>query len=410
MAEFFNVLPPSEALRLIVEQLQTSRSQDLVPTVDACQRITRQAIYSPEDLPSFPRSSMDGYAVRSKDTFGASESLPAYLDIIGDTPAGLSPVVTLGPGQTTTAYTGGPLPGQADAVVMVELTQRAGDSTIEIMRPVAPGENVVQVGEDINHGDLILPAGHLVRPQDIGGLLALGITQLPVSPQPRIGIISSGDELVPPDFVPGPAQVRDLNTYTLSSLSAECGAIPFPVGLVSDDYGLQLDMAKKALSISDIVLFSAGSSVSSHDMTVNVISELGEPGVLFHGISFKPGKPTIGAIINGKPVFGLPGNPVSAMIVFNLLVKPVIYSMVGLDNPPVKPSVVAHITRDIPSQSGREDYIPVRLISENDTLSADPIWGKSNLIYTLVRADGLIKIPLDAGGLYAGSQVSVSLF
>ena len=353
---------------------------------------------------------MDGYAVRSKDTFGASESLPAYLDIIGDTPAGFSPIVTLGPGQTTTAYTGGPLPGQADAVVMVELTQRAGDATIEIMRPVAPGENVVQVGEDVNHGDLILPAGHLVRPQDIGGLLALGITQLAVSAQPRIGIISSGDELVPPDFVPGPAQVRDLNTYTLSSLSAECGAIPVPVGLVSDDYGSQLEMARKALSISDIVLFSAGSSVSSHDMTVNVISELGEPGVLFHGISFKPGKPTIGAIINGKPVFGLPGNPVSAMIVFNLLVKPVIYSIAGLDNPPVKPSVVAHITRDIPSQSGREDYIPVRLISENDTLSADPIWGKSNLIYTLVRADGLIKIPLDAGGLYAGSQVSVSLF
>ena len=410
MAEFFNVLPPHDALRLIIDQLPTPSSQDLVSTADASQRITAQPIYSVENLPSFPRSAMDGYAVRSNDTFGASESLPAYLEIIGETPAGLVPSLTLGRGQTTTAYTGGPLPPEADAVVMVELTQRAGESTVEIMKPVAPGENVVQVGEDINQGDLILPRGHIVRPQDIGGLLALGITQLTVSRQPRIGIISSGDELVAPTTTPGPAQVRDLNTYTLSSLCTNCDAIPVPIGLVGDDYTEQLDMAKKAMSISDIILFSAGSSVSSHDMTINVISELGGPGVLFHGISFKPGKPTIGAIVNGKPVFGLPGNPVSAMIVFDLLVRPVIYSISGCDNPPKKPTAIAHLTRDIPSQSGREDYVPVRLTSENNLLSATPIWGKSNLIYTLVRADGLVQIPLDAGGLYAGSQVSVSLF
>ena len=410
MPEFFNVLPPQQALHLLLDRLAPLPSKELILTSDAFLRITAQPVHAPEHLPSFPRSAMDGYAVRSQDTFGASEALPAYLELVGDVPAGRDTLIVLAPGQTATAYTGGPLAGGADAVVMVELTQRAGDATIEVLRPAAPGENVVQVGEDTRQGDLVLPQGHLIRPQDIGGLLGLGVTQLPVTPRPRVAIVSTGDELVSPQMLPGPARVRDINTYTLSAQVSACGALPISAGLVPDDYEVQLTAAQEGLSLADVLLFSAGSSVSSHDMTVDIIAALGQPGVLFHGISFKPGKPTIGAIVEGKPVFGLPGNPVSAMVVFDMLVRPVLYALAGCSEPPPRATATARLTRDIPSQSGREDYVPVRLISHNGALTAEPVFGKSNLIYTLVRADGMLRVPLDAGGVYAGQQVTVTLF
>ena len=410
MPEFFNVLSPDDTVRLLTQHLTPRVDREVVATSEALGRVTAEDIHSPEDLPSFPRSTMDGYSVRSRDTFGASDSLPAYFEVVGEVPMGAPPGVKLTTGQAAGAYTGGLLAEGADAVVMVENTQLVDETTLEVARPVAPGENVVQVGEDTRRGDLVLGAGHVLRPQDIGGLLALGVTGVGVGRQPRVAIVSTGDELVPPEQVPGPGQIRDINTYTISGLVTTCGGIPVPIALVKDDYQAQRAAATEGIKQGEILVFSAGSSVSSRDLTADVLDGLGSPGVLAHGISLKPGKPAIVAVVDGKPAFGLPGNPVSAMVVFDLLVRPAIYLLSGRRDLPRPSTVRARLRRDIPSAAGREDHIQVRLVQENGVLCADPIFGKSNLIYTLVRADGVVRVPLDKGGLYADEDVAVRLY
>ena len=411
MPELFNVLAPNDALETLTKRLSIRVEPETVATHEALGRVTAAEILSPEDLPAFPRSTMDGYSVRAADTFGASESLPAYLELAGEVPMGRLPTVSLSIGMAAGAFTGGMLAEGADAVVMEEHTQRAGETTIEVLRPVAPGENVLMVGEDIRAGELVLPSGHLVRPQDIGGLTALGITNVQVARRPRVSIVSTGDELVAPGETPGPGQIRDINTYTISALVEKHGGVAVPIGLAKDDYEEQRAAAAKGLEQGDILIFSAGSSISSRDLTASVIDGLGSPGVLAHGISLKPGKPTIVALVDGKPAFGLPGNPVSAMVVFGLLVRPTLNILCGLDPAPGPVTVTARLTRDVASAAGREDHVQVRLNGARDGgRTAEPVFGKSNLIYSLVRADGTIRVPADKAGLYAGEEVKVSLF
>ncbi len=411
MPEFFNVLAPDAAFDALKPMLAMSAGVDVVATADALGRVTAEDILSSEDLPAFPRSTMDGYSVRSQDTFGASEGLPAYLDLVGEVPMGEAAQVRLGVGQAAKAYTGGMLAQGADAIVMVERTQILDDTAIEVLRAAAPGENVVQVGEDVRKGDTILPKGSVIRPQDIGGVLALGITSVAVSRKPRVGIISTGDELVRPEAAVGAGRIRDINTYTISALTAEAGGIPMPLALVGDDFEAQRRAALKGLKACDILVFSAGSSVSSRDLTADVINSLGEPGVIVHGISIKPGKPTVIGLADDKPIFGLPGNPVSAMVVFDLLVRPAIYHLSGCSRIPERHITKAALQRDIPSVAGREDFIPVRLRQSDDGASvAEPVFGKSNLIYTLVRSDGIVKAPMNRSGLYADEVVDVRLF
>jgi molybdopterin molybdotransferase len=301
--------------------------------------------------------------------------------------------------------TGGMLPADADAVVMVEQTQEVDDRTIEVLRPVAPGENAVQVGEDVRQGDPILSRGHALRPQDLGGLLALGITSVCVARRLRVGIVSGGDELVDPAAEPGPGQIRDINSYTLAALVRRAGHEARLCGIIADDYEALAAAAREALASSDVLILSAGSSVSTRDMTAQVLESLGQPGVLVHGVSLKPGKPTILGVCADKPVFGLPGNPVSCMVTFDLFVAPTLAYLSGAQAPPRR-TVTARLARNIASATGREDYIQVRL----EHGEAIPVFGKSNLIYTLIRADGMLKIPLDVGGLAAGAQVEVVLF
>ena len=409
--EFFNVLAPEEAFEVLRKHLSVRVESEWVPTSKALGRVTAREIRSTEDLPPFPRSTMDGYSVRAADTFGATEGLPAYLELAGVVPMGAATEVSLGPGEAAVTFTGGMLADGADAVVMEEYTQHAGGVTVEVLRPVAPGENVLQVGEDVREGNDVLPAGHVIRPQDIGGLMALGITEIEVARRPVVAIVSTGDELVPPIETPGAGQVRDINTYTISALVEKHGGVPVPVALVEDDYEAQREAAVDALEQGDVLVFSAGSSISSRDLTASVIDSLGSPGVLVHGISLKPGKPTIVALIDGKPAFGLPGNPVSAMVVFNLLVRPTLYLLAGCENPPGPATLTARLARDVASVAGREDHVQVRLNgTENRRPTAEPVFGKSNLIYSLVRADGTITVPLDKAGLYAGENVEVKLF
>ena len=411
MPEFFNVLAPEAAFEAVKLMLPRGVGLEVVPASDALGRVTSEDVVSPEDLPAFARSTMDGYSVRSRDTFGASEGLPAYLDLVGEVPMGRIAEVELRVGQAATAYTGGMLARGADAVVMVERTQTLDDTAIEVLRAVAPGENVVQVGEDVRRGEPILSKGSVIRAQDIGGMLALGITSVSVNSKPIVGIISTGDELVPPNEKVNPGQIRDINSYTISALVEQAGGKPKRIALVSDDFEAQRQSAVEGLSTCDALVFSAGSSVSSRDLTADVLNSLGEPGVIVHGISIKPGKPTVIGVIDGKPVFGLPGNPVSAMVVFDLVVRPAIYHLSSCETVPPQATARATLARDIPSVAGREDYVPVRLVhSPQGITEAIPVFGKSNLIYTLVRSDGMVKVPLDKSGLYAGEVVDVRLY
>ena len=410
MPEFFNVLPPADALALLLDSLPPEPvvGVSLVPTPDSLGRVTAEVVLAPEALPLFPRSVMDGYSLRASDTYGASDGLPAWFTVTGEVPMGRAPEVTLSVGEAAVAYTGGMLAGNADAVVMVENTQHIDADTIEVMRPVAPGENVAHPGEDVEAGNVVLPAGHVIRPQDVGALLAVGLTQISVADRPHVGIMSMGDEIVQPRTVPGPGQVRDINTYTVAAQVAAWGGTPVPLGLVGDDYEEQLDAARQGFADCDLLVLSAGSSVSTRDCTVDIVSALGRPGPLVHGLALRPGKPAIVGLCDGKPVIGLPGNPVSAMVVSHLLVRPTLYRLMGCVAPPPCAERAATLAQDTPSAPGREDYVPVRLTEDADgRLTAHPVWGKSGLIFTLVKAGGIVRVPADASGIYAGEQVSV---
>lgn len=425
MPQFLTLLPPDEARAILLSHLAGPLPDSVsMDSSLALGRVLAEDILAPHPLPEFPRSTVDGYAVRASDTFGASESLSAYLTLIGEIPMGAPADLVLAPGQCALIHTGGMLPSSADAVVMLEYTQTArtsaasanpesaGASEIEISRAVAAGENVIQIGEDVRAGETVIPRGASLREAEIGGLMALGRTSVRVARKPRVGLISSGDEVVEPNQAAGPGQVRDVNTYTLSAVAARVGGEAVSYGIVRDDFEALLSAARTALAECDAVLITAGSSASTRDITVDVIRKLGEPGVLVHGVAIRPGKPTILGVADGKAVIGLPGNPVSALVNGWLFVAPVIEKLLGA-LPRPRSTVMARLTINLPSLAGREDWQPVKLVVNPPSASvgfdAEPIFGKSNLIFTLARADGLVRVPPDATGLSAGEMVEVML-
>ncbi len=408
--ELFDVVRPDHALERLWAYVTPSTDVDRVPVLDAVGRVVGAEIRAPEQSPAFRRSVMDGYAVRASDTFGASEGLPSFLGVRGEVPMGAAATQPLEVGTAQLIHTGGMLPPAANAVVMVEHTQMIGDESIEVVRPVAPGENVVQPGEDIAVGDVILAGGQVVRPQDAGALAALGILELDVRRRPRLAILASGDEVVPPSQAPAAGQVRDVNSTALAALARTLGAEPQTFGIAPDDPRVLTRMVTNALAASDLLVVSAGSSVSTRDLTATVLGSLGEPGVLVHGVAVKPGKPTIIAASAGKPLFGLPGNPVSALVIFDLLVAPVIRRLLGMRSDPAVPTVRAKLARNISSATGRVDYVQARLTEREGEMWAEPVFGKSNLIFTMSRASGMIRVPLDLAGLREGSWVDVRIF
>jgi molybdopterin molybdotransferase len=353
---------------------------------------------------------MDGYAVRAADTFGASQTLPMYLTVIGEVPMGRLPGLSVPPGQAALVHTGGMLPEGADAVVMIEVTQRSRENEIEVLKAVAPGENVLRVGDDIAAGVEVFPAGHGLRAQDLGGLAALGVVHVNVARRPRVALLATGDEVVPPETEPAPGQVRDVNSYAVAGQIARAGGLPVRCGIAPDNYEALWLMARAALAEADMLVLSAGSSVSVRDMTGAVINALGQPGMLVHGVALKPGKPAILAVCDGKPVIGLPGNPVSAMVVADLFVVPTVYRLQGAVAWPARKAVQAKLMHNLPSQAGRVDYTPARLITRDGEQWAEPVFGKSNQIFTLVFADGMIVTPADSNGLQAGEVIEVRLF
>ena len=415
MPEFLTLLPPDEARQLLLSHLQQEQPKidpEQIDVSSALGRVLAEDIYASGPLPDFQRSTVDGYAVLAGETHGASDSLPAYLRLIGEVPMGDKPAFALGRGQCALIHTGGMLPDGADAVVMLEYTQGAQTDEIEIFRAVAEGENVIRIGEDVTQGQLVQRRGIVMRPAEIGGLMALGITSVYVMKRIQVGLISTGDEVVDPSEHPRPGQVRDINSYTLAALVDQSGGIAKHYGIVGDRLDSLKEAAAKALLECEVVIITAGSSASTRDMTAEVIRWLGEPGVLVHGINTRPGKPTILGVCNGKAVIGLPGNPVSALVNGYLFVVPVIEQLLGV-LPKPKPTVSARLTVNLASQAGREDWWPVKLaVSSQQSgvkYEAEPIFGKSNLIFTLAAADGLLRIPPDATGLAAGEIVDVLL-
>jgi len=378
--------------------------------VDALGRVAARDIVAPEDLPGFERSSMDGFAVRASDTSGAGEGQPAYLELTGEVPMGAPSPLKVEPGKTLRISTGGVLPDDADAVVMVENTELSG-TTVEVVKGVAPGENIVRPDDDIAKGAILLEKGKTLGPAHVGALVGLGITKLSVFVLPVVGIISTGDELVPPDDRPGPGRVRDVNSAALAAAVAQAGCVSRTYGIIEDDYRRLLEVSRRALSGCDALIISGGSSAGVRDVTVDVIRELGEPGLLAHGIYLKPGKPTLIAVCEGKPVLGFPGNPASALAVFREVFMPVLRTLRGEAPDTAKPArlVEAVLGRSVASDPGRLDLVPVTLSEQEGGLVAVPVAGKSNLIGTLARAQGQVRIPEGSEGLERGERVIVEL-
>jgi molybdopterin molybdotransferase len=415
MPEFLQLLPPQDALEKLMDALQRSQIKtgvvaEEVDLRQALGRVAAEAILAPHPMPSFARSTVDGYAVRAADTYGASDGLPAYLIVIGEVPMGRAAGFDIKPYECAQIHTGGMLPESADAVVMVEHSQSVRPGEVEILRAVAVAENVLEIGEDVAANEQVIPVGTRLRPAEIGGLAGLGFVRVRVAKQPRVGIISSGDEVVPPETDIQPGQVRDINAYTLSALVQDAGGDPIYFGIVADNAAEMEAAAREALASCDLVVITAGSSASTRDLTAIVINRLGKPGVLVHGVNVRPGKPTILAVCDGKAMIGLPGNPVSALVIASLFVVPVIGYLLGIRTERPKPTLTAQLSLNLASSAGREDWIAVRLVKREQGYLAEPIFGKSNLIFTLSRADGLIRIPPDATGLSAGQLVDVILF
>jgi molybdopterin molybdotransferase len=410
MPEFLELVLPQEALDKILSNLSPIKiSEEIISTIEALGRVTSQSILSTEALPAFPRSTVDGYAVHARDTYGASDTLPAYLMLVGEVLMGKAPTFSLGSGEAALIHTGGMLPGGADAVVMLEQVQAAGKNEIEVSKAAASGENTLKAGEDVTPGQEVVGKGVRLRPAEIGGLLALGILSVPVVKLPRVGILSSGDEVVQPEETPAPGQVRDINSFALSALIQQHGGCPVRYGVVPDQADALENLLRKALDQNDLVVITAGSSASVRDFTAEVIDRMGKPGVLVHGVNIRPGKPTILAVCDSKAVIGLPGNPVSALVIAGLFVKPVLDHLLGITSPRAQPVVKARLSINLSSQAGREDWIPAKLIKHEDEFIAEPIFFKSNLIFTLAKADGLISIPAAANGISQGELVDVYL-
>ena len=406
MKEFFKVVDLEEARALAGEFAVVAAER--VPLSGANGRVLAADFVASIDLPGFRRSTMDGYAVCARSTFGASESGPALLTIVGSVEMGAAAEVSVSPGQAARILTGGMVPPGADAVVMVEHTEPIDEMTIEVTRAVAPQQNLIEPADDVAKGDTLLTRGVRLRPQELGLLAALGALDVEVFQRPVVAIISTGDEVVPVSESPAPGQIRDVNSTTLSAMVERAGCVPRRLGIIGDDFDALHSTCRAALAEADTVLLSGGSSVGSRDLTLEVLKTLPDSRVLLHGVAIKPGKPTILADVGGKAFWGLPGHVASAMVVFHVLVRRHLVHIAGA-RPGPELRVPARLSRNVASVHGRRDYLRVRLEEHGGRLLAIPVLGKSGLIRTMVAADGLVEIGRDIEGLDEGAEVLVDL-
>ena len=400
MSLFLRVVSLDEAVR-VIQGIAPAPAEEEVALPEALRRVLARDMFAAENIPGFARTTVDGYAVRAADTTGAGEAIPAILRMAGEISMGATPKRPLHPGEGMYIPTGAMLPDGADAAVMIEYTERIGDEVL-VKRPVAPGENVILAGEDFMKGALVLPGGRCLSPRDVGILAAAGSYRVSVKRKPVVGIISTGNELVPVQATPGPGQVRDANGPMCAAFVEDAGCNPRPYGIVRDDrdgLGRALDTA---IGECDAILISGGSSKDVRDLAASVIAEKGD--VLIHGIGISPGKPTIIGRAAGRPVIGLPGHPASAYVILHALGRPLLSAMSGSLRPERRVSVV--LAENIPSQKGRVEFVRVRI----EEGRAVPCFGKSGLLNTFVGSDGLLQVPADREGFEAGENVEVILW
>ena len=400
------VKTPDEVFSLIAGAFPCGVRTENTSLLTACSRVLAEDVMSRDFVPGFDRSTVDGYAVRSADTFGCSDALPAILEKSGEVLMGEDAETELEKGCCVAVPTGGAVPPGADAVVMIEYTEDFGDGTIGVAKSVAPGANMIYKGDDVRPGRAVLTRGRKLSVPDIGTLAAIGCTEVRVFARPRVGIISTGDELIPVEAEPVGGQIRDVNSALLTAMVRETGAEAVNYGILKDNEALLEETVERALQECDVVLISGGSSVGMKDATCRVIEKQGE--VLLHGIAMKPGKPTILGRAGDKPVFGLPGHPVAAFFVAELFVKTLLWRWMGYE--PRRITVPARITEKVGANHGRAQYGGVRLTEQNGALCAVPIHTKSGLITSLAGADGYFCISRDCEGVAEGDTVDVTMF
>ncbi len=394
-----------EASKIIDDNFKECSKAKEVKLFDALERILFEDIVSFEFVPSFDRSTVDGFAVKAVDTFGCSDSIPAILDMAFEIKMGESVDEALKPGQCMAIPTGGALPKGADSIVMIEYTEDYKDGTIGILKPTSPGMNVIFKGDDVTPGKIVLKKGKTLTPSDIGALSAMGYDRVKVKEKLKIAVISTGDELVKVSEIPKEGQMRDVNSAMIAALIRKNGAIPVEYGIIKDDEKLLSDTVKSALNECDAVVLSGGSSVGAKDASVRVIESLGE--LLLHGLSVKPGKPTILGKAGEKPILGLPGHPVAAFFVSEFLLTKLLCRLYGKKE--IKRTVNAVLTESVGANDGRAHFIGAKLTDSKDGLLAEPIRTKSGLITSLAFADGYFVIPRDCEGYEKGKNIKIIL-
>ncbi len=397
------VKTPEEVFRLIETEFEPLGICESVPLEEALGRVLAEDIRAEEYVPDFDRSTVDGYALHAKDTFGCSDAVPALLKLVGEVSMGESAEISVPRDACVYVPTGGAIPPGCDCAVMLEYAEDYGDGTVGILRPGAPGMNLIFRGDDVFPGKTVLRAGRVLAPADIGALAAVGKTEIPVCPRLRVGVISTGDELVGADQKPGPGRVRNVNTPMLAALLRDHGAKAQDYGIVADDEALLRKKIAEALNDCDAVILSGGSSAGVKDAACRIIEEFGE--LLLHGIAVKPGKPTILGKAGSKPLIGLPGHPVAAFCMAKLFVLPLLARLEGrtLRAFPVR----AELSESLSANHGRMQINACRLEEKDGRLVAEPIRAKSGLITQLAGADGCLMIGRDCEGLPKGAEVDV---
>lgn len=410
LMQFFNVKTVEETSAYIEELVNAIKKTEMIPLEEALYRVLAQEVVATESVPSFPRSAVDGYALKAKETFGSSETMPGFLNVAGKVSMGEEVTTRLHDGEAVYIPTGGMLPPGSDSVIMIEHCEDLA-GLLNTYKQVAPAENVIQIGEDVREGEVLIGKGARLRPQELGAIAAMGLSHVTVFKQLTIGYLSSGDEIVPyqtENLKIG--QVRDVNALTITSIVREWGAKSIYAGIVPDDYAEYQEKAKELFDKVDCLVLSGGSSVGAKDYTTQVIESLGEPGIFVHGVSVKPGKPTILAMASDKPIIGLPGHPAAAMIVFSIFGQQIIKKLSGEASSHKLDRVQVRVTKNINSAMGRTDYIRVKLEERDSEWWAEPIIGKSGLISTLVQSDAIIEIKAENEGVRQGEFVSAILF
>ncbi len=410
LKEFKKTINIEEALNILFKNIQIKDLEvEEVYLKDGLNRVLSDDIIAPMNIPSFNKSAVDGYAVIAEDTFGASQTNPCVLTIVGSVSMGKVPDLQIKRLEAVEVTTGSIIPNGANAVVMIEYTKKIDEKKIEVYSSVAPNENISRIGEDIKKGDIVLKKGTRLKPPHLGVLASLGFTKVSVFRKPKVAVLSTGDELIEIGTPIEMGKTIDVNRLIISLMVEELGGEVIDLGIAPDNIDVIKSKLKKGLMNADIVVISGGTSVSKIDLVPEAINQIGKPGVIVHGISIRPAMPTGIAIVNGKPIFMLSGYPVAAIIGFNLFVKPLILRLLFTQDEP-KPIVKCRVLRRIPHSTGLRTFVRVFVKKVGEEYVVEPlrITG-SGLLTSMTKANGILIIPENVEGYEVGDLVDVTL-